>query len=74
MDFSKLNNHFFTIFFEKLPYKNKTTVLLGEFIANLLNKDIDTAISDFLDCMYCNPLLSHITSPTHITARWTLSN
>ena len=28
-----------------------------------------THISDFLDCMYCNLLLPHITSPTRITTR-----
>ena len=69
MDLSELNNHFLPILFEKLSYENKTTVLLGDFNANLLNYDIDRDISDFLDCMYCNSLLPHITSPTCITAR-----
>ena len=69
MDFSELNNHFLPIIFEKLPYENKTAVPLGDFNSNLLNYDIDTDISGFLDCMYCNSLLLHITSPTCITAR-----
>ena len=69
MDLSEFNNHFLPILFEKLSYENKTAVLLGEFNANLLNYDIDTDISDFLDCMHCNSLLPHITSPTRITAR-----
>ena len=70
MDLSKLNNHLISILFEKLSYENKTTVLLGDFNANLLNCDIDTDISYFLDCMYCNSLLPHITSPTCITAKY----
>ena len=69
MDLSELNNHFLQILFEKLSCENKTTVLLGDFNTNLLNYDIDTDISDFLDFMYYNSLLPYITSPTHITAR-----
>ena len=49
MDLFKLNNHFIPILFEKLSYENKTTVLLGDFNANLLNYGIDTDISNFLD-------------------------
>ena len=69
MDLSELYNHVSPILFERLSYGNKTTVLLGDFNANLLNYDNDTDILDFLDYMYCNSLLPHITSPTRITAR-----
>ena len=51
MDLSERNNHFLPILFERLSYEKKTTVLLGDFNANLLNYDIDTDILDFLDCM-----------------------
>ena len=54
MDLSELNNHLLPILFENLNYENKTTVLHGDFNANLLNYDTDTDISDFLDCMYYN--------------------
>ena len=67
MDLSELYNHFSPILFERLSYGNKTTVLLRDFNANLLNYDIDTDILDFLDYMFCNSLLPHITSPTRIT-------
>ena len=56
---------FLPILFEKLFCENKTAILLGDFNANLLNYDIDTDISDFLDHMYCKSLLPHITSPTY---------
>ena len=42
MNLSELNNDFLPIHFEKLSYRNKTTVLLRDFNANLLNYDIDT--------------------------------
>ena len=69
MDLSELYNHFSPILFERLSYGNKTTVLLRDFNANLLNYDIDSDILDFLDYMNCNSLLPHITSPTRSTAR-----
>ena len=46
-----------------------TAVRPGDFNANLVNYDIDTDISGFLDSMYCISLLPHITSPARITAR-----
>ena len=67
-EYSELNNHFWQIPLEKLSYENKTAVLLGDFNSHSLNYDINTDISHFLDCMYCNSLLPHITSPTHIIA------
>ena len=62
-------NHFLPILFEKLSLENNTTVLLGEFNANLLNYDIDRDISGFINSTYCNSLLRHIKSSTRITAR-----
>ena len=44
--------------------------LLEDFNANILNYHVDTNISDFLEEMYCNSLLQHITSPFRITSRW----
>ena len=72
MDLFELNNHFIPILFEKLSYENKTTVLLGDFNANLLNYGIDTDISNFLDWnqITFKSLLAQITSSTRITARF----
>ena len=43
--------------------------LLEDFNANILNYHFDTNISNFLEEMYCNSLLQHITSPFRITSR-----
>ena len=66
MDLSELNYLFLRITFEKLSHENKTMIILGDFDANLSNYNIDKDISNFLDCISCNSLLPHITSPTGI--------
>ena len=68
MDLSDFNRNYFSPLLEKLKYENKSVVLLGDFKADLLKYDSDSDMSDFLDVMFSNALLPHITSPTWVTS------
>ena len=69
MEISDFNKYYLSNVIEKLSLENKKIVLLGEFNVDLLNYDSNQDVSDFLDTMHSNLLLSHITSPTRITAK-----
>ena len=67
MELSEFNNHYLSNLLDNLSGENKTVVLLGDFNADLLKYDKDCNVSDFLDAMYSNLLLPHISSPTRVT-------
>ena len=67
MELSEFNNHYLSNLLDNLSGGNKIVVLLGDFNADLLKYDKDCNVSDFLNTMYSNLLLPHITSPTCIT-------
>ena len=69
MEISKFNKYYLSNLIEKLSLENKKIVLLGHFNVDLLNYDSNHDVSNFLDTMHSNLLLSHITSPTRITAK-----
>ena len=69
MEIADFNKYYLSNVIEKLSLENKKIVLLGEFNVDLLNYDSNQDVSDFLDTMHSNLLLSHITSPTRITAK-----
>ena len=54
---------------EKLISENKETILLGDFNIDLLKRDSNKSVSDFLDIIYSTNLLPNITSPTRLTSR-----
>ena len=54
---------------EKLISENKETILLGDFSIDLLKRDSNKNVSDFLDIIYSTNLLPNITSPTRLTSR-----
>ena len=47
--------------------KEKKTVLLGDFNADLLKYDHDDEVADFLDMIYSKQLLPNTSSPARIT-------
>ena len=67
MELSEFNNHYLSNLLDSLSGENKIVVLLGDFNADLSKYDKDCNVSDFLDTMYSNLLLPHITSPTCVT-------
>ena len=67
MELSEFSNHYISNLLDNLLAKNKTIALLGDFIADLLKYDKDCNVSDFLDIMYSNLLLPHMTSPIYVT-------
>ena len=67
MELCEFNNHYISNLPDNLLAKNKTTALLGDFIVDLLKYDKDCNVSDFLDTMYSNLLLPHMTSPIYVT-------
>ena len=66
MELSEFNNHFLWILLEKI-LKEKKTVLLGDFNADLLKYDHDDEVADFLDMIYSKLLLPNTSSPARIT-------
>ena len=62
MELSKFNNHYLSNLLDNLSSENKTIVLLGNFNADLLEYDKDCKVSDFLNTIYSNLLLPHITT------------
>ena len=55
---------------EKLSREsNKNQVIMGDFNIDLLKYETNANSSDFLDMIYSNSLVPHITSPTRITPR-----
>ena len=69
MDVNEFNSLFLNTLSENLlSEKNKEIVLLGDFNINLLKYEKDHNTADFLDQMYSNFLVPHITSPTRITS------
>ena len=68
MELSEFNNHFLSVFLDKISKEKKTVVLLGDFNADLLKYDHDDEVADFLDAMYSKLLLPNIYSPTPITS------
>ena len=67
MELSEFNNHYISNLPDNLLAENKTTALLGDFIVDLLKYDKDCNVSDFLDTMYSNLLLPHMTTPIYVT-------
>ena len=67
MDLSDFKRNYLSLLLEKLLYEHKSVVLLGDFNADLLKYVSDSVISDFLDLMFSNALLLHITSSTRVT-------
>ena len=71
MELSEFSNDYLTNLLDTLSSENKTTVLLGDFNADL-KCDQNSNISDFVDLMYSSLLLPHIFSPTRTTSSATL--
>ena len=69
MEISDFNKCYLANLIETLSSENKKIVLLGHFDVDLLKYDSNNDVSYFLDTMHSNLLLSHITSPTRITAK-----
>ena len=70
MEISDFNKYYLSNLIETLFLENRTIVLLGDFNVDLLKYDNNNDVSNFLDTMHSNLLLSHITSPTRITAKY----
>ena len=60
-------NDFLEPFLEKLSFKKKEVILMGDFNINLLNCNIDKNTSDYVDMLYSHASFPIINSPTRIT-------
>ena len=69
MDAREFNDTFLQNTLEKLSYKNKDIILIGDFNIDILKYDTNNDSAAFLDMMYENFLLPYISSPTRVTPR-----
>ena len=70
LETEQFNEYFLKELSEKLlKEKNKEIILMGDFNIDLLKYEQHKDTSTFLDFMYLNALIPHITSPTRITPR-----
>ena len=64
MEIPDFNKYYLSDLTETLSSHNKKIVLIGDFNVDLLNYDSNNDVSNFLDTMHSNLLLTHITSST----------
>ena len=69
IDARKFNDTFLQNTLEKLSYKNKDIILMGDFNIDILKYDTNNDSAAFLDIIYENFLLPYISSPTRVTPR-----
>ena len=67
MNASEFNDTYLQNLLDKLALENKYIYLMGDFNINLLQYDSKKDSQDFLDKMYSNSLIPHISSPTRVT-------
>ena len=64
MDIDDFNENFLSPLLSKASKENKVILLLGDFNINLLNSNVNSSHSNFLDILGSYQLLPHITLPT----------
>ena len=70
MHLKEFNDLFIKSLIKRLTKENKKEViLLGDFNIDLIKSNSNADASEFLDVIYSNNLLPHITSPTQLTSR-----
>ena len=66
MNISNFNNEYLTSLLAKILQEEKTSLLMGDFNINLLNKDTDHNVSDFYDIWSSNFFAPYILQPTRL--------
>ena len=62
-----LTNNFITPLLDKLSNENKDIMIMGDFNISLINYNDDKNTGNFLDTMFSQSFLSHVTTPTRVT-------
>ena len=67
MLFNSFNSDFLHPLLHKIKHESKQTILLGDFNVNLLNSEVNSDSSSFLDTLGSNLIVPQILIPTRIT-------
>ena len=67
MLFNSFNSDFLQPLLHKIKHESKQTILLGDFNVNLLNSEVNSDSSSFLDTLGSNLIVPQILIPTRIT-------
>ena len=61
-----LTNNFITPLLDKLSNENKDIMIMDDFNVSLINYNDDKNTANFLDTMFSQSFLSHVTTPTRV--------
>lgn len=69
MEKTEFNDLVLTKILQNLKKEKKGIIIMGDFNIDLLQYESDLQVSNFLDKMYSNSLIPHITGPTRVTEK-----